>query len=120
MNISKVYRAEGNIIGYLWSGGLASYPAGLYRGASLEELRSSIQAAVNNERYCSWGDFETLIVAVMLISAVSTVEVGGKNFMREDSKGVETFFHPRIIPCDYEKWEQTIRERNLHLLDCIC
>jgi hypothetical protein len=110
VNISKVYRADGDVIGYLWGGGVASYPTGLplFRANSLEELRASIQAAIDAEHH-RFGDFEALIGAVMLVTTVSTVEVEGKSYQREDSE-VEIFFHPRIIPCDYEKWTETFRQ----------
>lgn len=111
MDISKVYRAEGDVIGYLWGGGVASYPTGLpsfLRANSLEELRAAIQAAIESGSIDRFG-FEALIGAVMLITTVSTVEVEGKNFMREDSE-IEIFFHPQIIPCDYEKWTETFRQ----------
>ena len=110
MNISKTFRADGDIFGYLWGGGVASYPTGppLFRANSLEELRAAIQAAIENRTIDRFG-FEALIGAVMLMTTVSTVEVEGKNFMREDSE-VEIFFHPQIIPCDYEKWTETFRQ----------
>ena len=110
MNTTKTFRAEGDVIGYLWGGGVASYPTGLplFRAGSLDELRASIQAAIESGSIDRHG-FESLIGAVMLISTVSAVEVEGKNFMREDSE-IEIFFHPQIIPCDYEKWAETFRQ----------
>lgn len=110
MNISKTFRAQGYIFGYLWAGGVASYPTsyGVFRAGSLEELRAAIRAAIESGSIDQFG-FESLIGAVMLISTVSAVEVEGKNFMREDSE-IEIFFHPQIIPCDYEKWTETFRQ----------
>ena len=110
MTISNIYRADGNVIGYLWGGGVASYPTGLplFRAGSLEELRASIQAAIESGSIDRFG-FEVLIGAVMLMTTVSTVEVEGKSYQREDSE-IEIFFHSRIIPCDYEKWTETFRQ----------
>lgn len=115
MNISKVYRAEGDVIGRLaWCGTLGSYPTGLFRAGSLEELRTAIQTAIENrtiDRYSTidrYG-FQSLIGAVMLITTVSAVEVEGKSYQREDSE-IEIFFHPRIAPCDHEKWTEIFRQ----------
>jgi hypothetical protein len=110
MTISNIYRANGDVVGYLWGGGVASYPTGLplFRAGSVEELRASIQAAIDAEHH-RFGDFEALIGAVMLVTTVSTVEVEGKNFIREDSE-IEIFFHSRIAPRDYEKWTEIFRQ----------
>ena len=110
MTISNIYRADGNVIGYLWGGGVASYPTGLplFRAGSLEELRASIQAAIESGSIDRFG-FEVLIGAVMLMTTVSTVEVEGKSYQREDSE-IEIFFHPRIAPCDHEKWTEIFRQ----------
>ena len=111
MNTTKTFRAEGDVIGYLWGGGVASYPTGLpsfLRSNSLEELRATIQAAIESGSIDRFG-FEALIGAVMLVTTVSAVEVEGKNFMREDSE-IEIFFHSRIATCDHEKWTETFRQ----------
>jgi hypothetical protein len=110
IDISKVYRADGDIFGYLWGGGVASYPTGLplFRAGSLEELRASIQAAIDAEHH-RFGDFEALIGAVMDITTVEIITIDGKRYFREESE-IKIFFHPRIIPCDYEKWTETFRQ----------
>lgn len=110
MNISKTFRAQGHIFGFLWAGGVASCPTsyGVFRAGSLEELRAAIQAAIESGSIDQFG-FESLIGAVMLITTVSAVEIEGKNYMREDSE-IEIFFHSRIIPCDHEKWTETFRQ----------
>lgn len=110
MSISKTFRADGDVIGYLWGGGVASYPTGLplFRANSLEELRASIQAAIENRTIDRFG-FEALIGAVMLVTTVSTVEVEGKSYQREDAE-IGIFFHPSIAPCDHEKWTETFRQ----------
>jgi hypothetical protein len=45
----------------------------------------------------------------MDITTVEIITIDGKRYFREESE-IEIFFHPRIIPCDYEKWTETFRQ----------
>lgn len=76
----KTYKSSGIVLGNLWGGGRASYPARELHGKTERELLEKAHSALSDGSLDSGMGYESLIGALLTIEETETRNIGGRVF----------------------------------------
>jgi hypothetical protein len=104
MNKKIKYQAKGHVLGNMWGGGSGAYPTIKFQTDTKEELLKQANEALNDGSLDSGMGFESLIGAILDITAITTIDFEGKEFTNEE---MESEFIGTLTDVQIEHLEMT-------------
>ena len=83
-DIKTRYEAQGDVIGYLWGSGLASYPSRTIKANTIDKINKAVYEWIKTGSLNSGMGFKSLIGAEMNIVKIHTTIIDGKEFKHEE------------------------------------
>jgi len=87
MSVTTFYQASGDCFGYLWGGGIGSYPARMFRADSMEALGAVIRAAIEDKSIDSGFGFERVFGAALTVEVKNCIVHDGFTYTRREYGG---------------------------------
>jgi hypothetical protein len=81
------YESSGLILGYLWGGEKASYPARNLSADTKEELLEKANQGLADGSLDSGMGYDRLIGALLYITTITTVMINGKPYINKETTG---------------------------------
>lgn len=86
ITMKTTYKAQGRVLGYLWSGQLGVMSSKSFSADSLPDVEKAINTAIEFNQATGTGDFQSQIGADMVIDTIREVEIDGTVFCNVSSE----------------------------------
>lgn len=80
------YKAQGSVLGYLWSGQLGTGGSKTFTADNIDDLKAQINQAIENNQATGTGDFQSQIGAAMNIDTIREIEIDGRVYCNVESE----------------------------------